>query len=460
ALLARFETVVGAAWDVTSEEAPPRLRHQIIGDIGAVTAELLPKDRDEFDKIMLLAVTTGPMGYRVAAREFDTHTRIFGAVAEQHAAQSAKLCSAAFDAVWVAFAPLARITSSKGKDVNLRLRAGGLSMRDKSLEALSLGEVFRPMVRYLDRAGKIRRVIEVPWTFMVVDKIEKRGFHCMLHSAMHSPLSGRRRGRVEQLALAVRPSGKSTSLTLKSRVEPKQPLGGYDVSARLPDSKKTTPVGRTNEKGTVEISANDRRLRILEVKCGGVLLARLPIVPGLSARLTAEVPDVDKRLEMEGFVTGMQEKLIDIVTRREVLIARARRHIDAADWAQAKACIDELRTLQTRAEFLRTLDKQQEKVDVKDNWTKKKIDKLFLDTRGLLDKFLDPGAIDKIAIEVSKAQKENPAAKPQAPKAAAKPAGKAAEKLAEKPATKAAEKAAVPAAAAGKKDTDLDDAFN
>ncbi|MEA3342077.1 MAG: hypothetical protein U9R15_19095, partial [Chloroflexota bacterium] len=54
ALLARFETVVGAAWDVTSEEAPPRLRHQIIGDIGAVTAELLPKDRDEFDKIMLL----------------------------------------------------------------------------------------------------------------------------------------------------------------------------------------------------------------------------------------------------------------------------------------------------------------------------------------------------------------------------------------------------------------------
>ncbi len=425
ALLGRFETVIGAAWDVSTEPVSPRLRHQIVDDIGAVTAELLGEGRGEFDKIMLLAVTPGPMGYRVAAREFDVRTQVFGSVAEQPLWQSAKLCDASFDAVRRAFAPLARIASSKGKDVKLRLRAGGLSMRDKTLKALAAGDVFRPMVRYLDREGKLRRVIEVPWTFMVVDRIEERGFHCTLHSAMHSPLSGRRRGRVEQLALAVRPAGKSTRLTLKARVEPNQLLCGYDVLGRLPDSKKTTPLGQTDAKGTVNIPAIDGPLRILIVKCGGVLLARLPVVPGLSPTLEAQVPGVDERLEMEGFITGIQEELIDIVTRREVLIVRARKHIEEVDWEKARARVNELRSLQTRAEFLRTLDRQQEKVSVKDTWIKKKIDTLFGDTRKLLDKFLDPGAIEKIALEVNQARAENRKAKPQPHQPQEKPPEKA-----------------------------------
>ena len=434
ALLGRFETVIGAAWDVSTEPVSPRLRHQIIDDIGAVTAELLPQGRGEFDKIMLLAVTPGPKGYRVAAREFDVRTQIFGSVAEQPLSQSAKLCDASFDAIWRAFAPLARIASSKGKDVNLRLRAGGLSMRDKTLKALAAGDVFRPLVRYLDREGKLRRVIEVPWTFLVVDRIEERGFHCTLHSAMHSPLSGRRRGRVEQLALAVRPAGKSTRLTLKARVEPNQLLCGYDVLARLPDSKKTTPLGRTDAKGTVNIPAIDGPLRILIVKCGGVLLARLPVVPGLSPTLEAQVPGVDERLEMEGFVIGMQEELIDIVTRREVLIVRTRRHIAEVDWEKAKARVNELRSLQTRAEFLRTLDRQQEKVSVKDAWAKKKIDTLFADTRKLLDKFLDPGAIEKIALELNQAQAQNRNAKPQIHQPQEKPTEKPPQKAENTPA--------------------------
>ncbi len=456
ALLGRFETVIGAAWDVSTaaESVSPQLRHQIVDNIGAVSAQLLPPGCEEFDKIMLLAIAPGPKGYRVAAREFDIRTQVFSAIAEQNIAQSSKLCDASFDAVWQAFAPLARIASSKGKDVNLRLRAGGLSMRDGALESLALGDVFRPMVRYLDREGKLRRVIEVPWTFMVVDKIEERGFHCKLHSGMHSPLSGRRRGRVEQLALAVRPVGKSTRLTLKARVEPHQPLCAYEVLSRLPDSKKTTPVGRTDAKGTVEIPAIDSPLRILVVKSGGVLLARLPIVPGLNESLTAEVPGVDERLEMEGFVTGVQEKLIDIVTRREVLIVRTRKHLETADWDAAKSCINELRSLKTRAEFLRTLDRQQEKVAVKDNWAKKKIDTLFNDTRKLLDKFLDPGAVDKIALEVNQARAVGRDNKSQAdPKVeepvAAKPP--AAEKVAEK---------AVAPTYGEKEGEDLGDAFD
>ena len=407
-LLSRFETVIGAAWDVSTGPASARLRNRMIENVADVTAELLPEDFRDFDKIMLLSVNTGPVGYRVSAREFDVRTQVFGSVAELPVAQASKLRDASFAAVWRAFAPLARIAESKGKDVTLRLRAGGLPMRDKTLVGARKGDIFRPLVRYIDRDGKLRRVIEVPWTFLAVEKIEPRGFKCKLHSAMHSPLTGRRRGRVEQLALAVRSVGKSTRLSLKARTEPHQPLCGYDVLARPGDSKKTTLVGRTDGHGNVTIpSVEESPLRILVVKCGGVLLARLPIVPGLSPSLSAEVPDVDKRLEAEGFVTGVQEELIDLVTRREVLIIRAQKHIADADWEKARVAVNELRSLQTRAEFRRILEREQEKISVKDNWTKKKIDILFGDTQKLLNKFLDSEAIEKIAREVSLAREKS-----------------------------------------------------
>ena len=406
-LLLRFETVIGASWDVSIGQGSPRLRNRMTDNMNRLDVGLLPKDAAEFDKIMLLSANTGGWGYLLCAREFDVRTQTFGPAVELPVGQTSKLCDAAFDAIRRAFVPLARIAESKGGEATLRLRAGGLPMRDKTLTPLQKGDIFRPLVRYIDRDGKLRRVVEVPWTYLVVEEIGPHSFNCKLHSAMHSPLTGRRRGRVEQLALAVRPTEDSTLLTLKARVEPHRPLCGYEVAARLPGSKKTLPVGRTDEQGAVTVPAvaNDP-LRILVVKCGGVLLARLPVVPGLAPSLSAEVPAVDKRLEAEGFVTGLQEELIDLVTRREMLIARAKRHIGAADWDQARQAVNELRSLQTRAELTRILNREREKFSVEDNWTKKKIDTLFGDTRKLLDKFLDPGSIEKIATELSQAREK------------------------------------------------------
>lgn len=408
-LLTRCETAIGAAWDVSIGEISPRLRNRMsVDSLAAITADLLPQDSDSFDKIMLVAVGVSPGGYLVSAREFDVRTQVFGPIVEMPAAQASKIGDAAFAAIWRAFSPLALVAESKSKEATLRLRAGNLPLRDKTLAPVHKGDVFQAVVRYLDREGKLRRAVEVPWTFLLVEKIEPRGMHCSVHSAMIGALSGRRRGRVELLALAVRPGNDSTRLLLKARTEPHQPLSGYDVSARLPGETKTTPLGRTGADGSLRIAAVEQSpLLVLDVKCGGAILARLPMVPGLTAVLEAEVPSVDQHLEVEGFITGMQEELIDLVTRREVLIARTKKHIEAAEWDEARAAVNELRSLQTRAELLRILDRRQETVAVKDTWTKKKIETLFADTRTLLNKFLDPESIEQVATELAEAREQS-----------------------------------------------------
>ena len=178
-------------------------------------------------------------------------------------------------------------------------------------------------------------------------------------------------------------------------------------------------LGRTDAAGAIRVPAASDPLRVLLIKNGGVLLARLPIVPGLVPELTAEIPDDDPRLEAEGFITGMRENLVDLVTRRQILFVRARKHIEAGELDKAAELVDELRGLQTRTEFLRDLDRRQEKLDTDNIRGGKKIDKLFADLRTLLERFLDPAPIEKISRDLVNARSgkskaaESPAAKAQ-----------------------------------------------
>ena len=316
-LLDRIETVIGVSWEVTPARPTPTLRHRLTNAPEQLTLEDLPEDSLGFDKVMLVGVTTGPTGQEIVARELDVRTRLFGAVVRLPAWQPAKLRDTAFRAMLDAFAPLALVVKSEKKTVTLRLRAAGLPIRDKRLLQVRPGDLFQPLIRYNDRQGKLRKVVPVAWTFFVVEEYTPKTFQCAIHSALRNPMSMRRRGRVEQLALAVRGSGSSSRLILEARDEPKHALAGYDVYSRPSGSKSTTLLGRTDAAGAIRVPATNDPLRVLLIKNGGVLLARLPIVPGLVPELTAEIPDDDPRLEAEGFITGLRENLVDLVTRRQ-----------------------------------------------------------------------------------------------------------------------------------------------
>jgi len=412
-LAERADSLVGAAWIITVAPAPPALQPTLISAIESVPIESLPQQSPQADKVMLLAISPAVDGCRVTAREFDVPTQLFSAAVSRPVWQLGKLCDEALAAVFEAFAPLARIESVEKEQVTLRLKAAALPLRDRQLSLVQPGDVFLPVIRYQDGEGNLRKdrrgiVIRpkpVPWTFCTVRQITPSRLECQLHSGLRSPLSGRRRGRVQQLALAVVPPQQPTILTLQSRSEPKQALAGYEVYAHPPDAKTPVLLGRTDGQGRITVPPGDGPLRVLLARSGGELLARLPMVPGLQAACTAEIAADDPRLEAEGLLNGLREELVDLVARREVLFARTRARIKAGQFDEAEELIGQLLRLeQSQQELSRTLAAQQRGIRAGDPVVQREIDALFGDTQKLLRTQLHAEAVERLREELRTAR--------------------------------------------------------
>ena len=133
---------------------------------------------------------------------------------------------------------------------------------------------------------------------------------------------------------------------------------------------------------------------MLLIRNGSEPLARLPIVPGLEPELIAVVANDDRRLEAEGLITGLQEAMVDLVTRRTVLIARAGARIEAGKLDEAADLIETLRNLPAGPQFAGTLAAEKKNIYSSDPAVQAKIDALFGDTQKLLRKYLDPAAVE------------------------------------------------------------------
>lgn len=405
-LQTRLDALAAPAWESTVAAAPHSLRLAMIGRLQPVTESLLPKESLEFDKVMLLAVLRSPSGYVVQARELDVRTRTWNTPSRVSVAQPARLRDAAVRAVCQAFAPLARVETVERKAVGMRWRAAGLTPRDKSLVWVRAGTVFQPVLRRNDREGHLLGVLAVPWTFLVVDQVVRAELKCTMHTGLPGPLSTRRRGRIEQLAVALIPPEKPTRLLLESRTEPRQALPGYDVFEQAADGKSLRLVGRSDRRGTIAIRPAKQPVRVLVVKHGGEMLARLPVVPGWPAELTAAIPNDDQRLAAEQAITEFQEMLVDLVTRRELLLARARVAIKAARFDQVETLINDLHMLESREELDRRLNQLQSRIVSNDAAVQRKIDALFADTRKILEEHVRPDTIEQLRHQLSQAQAE------------------------------------------------------
>lgn len=399
-LTERSSAVVGAAWDLTVTAATPTLRHVSVSDIEAVTVEQLPPESLDSDKVLLMAILPTVSGYRVVARELDVHTQTWNTTVRLTVWQSAKLGDGLFQAAREAFAPLAHIAEVEKKQATLRLRAAALPTRDKSFRLAKPGDLFQPLYRYNDREGKPRRITTIPFTYLTLEEVGQTEARCQIHSGMRSPLSGRRRGRVEQLALGIVPPQTPTSLILHSRVDAKQVLPGYDIYQSSTGGAPAQWLGRTDWRGRMQIPPAESPLRVLLVRSGGELLARLPIVPGLHDELTAPVPDNTQKLRAEGFLKGFQEDLIDLVTRREVLLAQARGHLNAQRLEEAQDVLEKLRTLKTRGALERQLDQETKKLASSDPFVQRDINALFAETRKLLTEHLDPADLERLTAAI------------------------------------------------------------
>jgi hypothetical protein len=404
-LAARSDVVIGAMWDVAASVAPPTLRARMLAAVETVAFSELPRSCAEMDKVMLVAVTAVDAGYHVTARELDVRTQTWGTPVRRRAWQAAKLRNAAFHAVVDAFSPLARIDRAKESTAVLRPRGSGLPVREAAALAVRPGRVFRPVVRRNDRDGNLAAVTQIPWTFLTAERVAATQIDCRIYTGLRNPLSSRRRGRIEWLALAVIPPQAPTLLTLQSRTDPKRVLCGYDVVAHPPGSKTTVAIGRTDGRGAVTVRPAEHPLRLLVVSSGGVPLARLPVVPGLESQLTAAVANDDERLVAEGFVAALQERMVDLVTRREVLMTRVGARVEAQKLDEAAALVEELESLEpVRQALEQELAKQRQWSVSSDAVIQAKIDALFGDTEKLFKKHLDTGRVEQLARQVRQAR--------------------------------------------------------
>ncbi|MFP6670228.1 MAG: hypothetical protein VB857_02340, partial [Pirellulaceae bacterium] len=370
------------------------------------------------DKLFLLGVTDQGPSWRVQVRELDLHTRTLSPLFEREVVNLEMLADASFDVIAEAFHPIARIESSQGKSAELTVRAGGLVQSKDSPLYIGSRAVLRPIIRRNNRLGEPLKagVVEVDWTYIFVDSEERGQLQCQVWSAMRNPVAGRTSSRTQRFGLLVRPTGRPTQLKLVAQDDETHSLKGYDVFAKTPqplgkdeklaEEEEPKKLGQTDWRGVIEIEPIKSGVRVIYVRNGRQLLARLPMVPGYYPEQTATLPNDDSRLKVESYVTGIQNSLLDLVIQQKVLEIRIQGKIKQKKYEEANTLIDEFREL-TSLEDLEVLLQSKEREIFATKLTsrlEKKITQLFQQTRGLMAKYLDPELESKLVQDLAKAR--------------------------------------------------------
>lgn len=220
----------------------------------------------------------------------------------------------------------------------------------------------------------------------------QRTIKMMYYSGRAGGLQGRRNSRTFRIALRVKPRGDHTLLRLHAKGEPDFPLIGYEIYQKELTSKSMEFVGRTDWNGRLLISKTDDPLRLMYVKNGGAVLARLPMVPGLTRKEVADLSGDDMRLQAEAYIRGVQNAIVDLVAIRRLLAARVKLRLQRGQYKEAEELVILLRE-QPSAERLSNdmtakLPEFLKAIGNRDANQKRKVDNMFTMTREMLAKQL------------------------------------------------------------------------
>ena len=410
----RSWSVAGATWSVQTQRCPDELSFDAAVHTNRVTTEAVQKVAPDFvkkgDKLFLLSIRDQAVGFEMTIRELDCRTRTWQPSVSRQVVQPAMIPYTAFALLQEAFSPLVRIESTRGREAFARIRAGGLDTRTGSPSAIRDQDVLLPIIRRNDRLGEPDTknwedpIQKAPWTFMTIAGRKGNVLQCKILTGMRSPLGGRSSSRTVKLALRVKPLSDATSLLLTTEGDAPAPLDGYEIHAKDPVTEESELIGTSDWRGIISIPRTDKLLRLVYVRNGGRLLARLPMVPGLETELSATMANDDRRLQAEGFVKGLQHRVMDLIARRQLTSSRFRRHLKKNELDKAKVLLAQFRELETRSDLTRQLDQQEQRITSTNNRVQARIDKLFSDTRQLLGKFLESRTANTLAEELLEAQ--------------------------------------------------------
>jgi hypothetical protein len=409
----RAVAAIGPLWSLKVEIATGPMRQQILSRINQFN-DVPPKDFSvaNIDKLVLIAIQWTPDGYSLVAREFDTLVERWSVPIRRDSRQQDGLEEQAFSILTGAVAPVAYFDLAPDDESRVVLAPRGSALlRTGTGEAWTKpGDNFLPILRRTTRGGKLAEngVHAVPWTYLQVADTKDGVTQAEVVSGTRRPFGIRRQGRVEQVAIALRTDPADTTLRVRSRVAEDKPLVGYEVFA-LADPKKPESLerlGATDQDGRLAVPATENRIRQVLIKHGGHLLARLPVVPGAQAHIDVPLPDDDARLAAETRLAALREDLVDVVARRNILIARIRQKIKSKDYAGAQKLLGEVNDLPGRTQFNLELTNAARRLKSADPQIQRRIDQLFEGTQAALTQYLDVRPISEISNELRTAQQQ------------------------------------------------------
>lgn len=449
-LSSRSQSLAGALWQLDVVESSKEMAAAVRAGLdraassAAITKAieslvLAPEgpNKEVFDKFVLVHLGSTPAGEQVQAREWDVYTGTWGPTLTRRAPPGG-LGHAAFGALRAACGTLARLelgsssapaspaaapgtapaagapapkpVSEAGVGrVFLRVRGGDLTPRDSSLSPAQVGDVLRVVRRSAGSAGKVASSQEVPWTYLMVEKVTGAQATCRVYSHFRDPLGQTLVPREEWVAVGVGGTGQPTTLRVAAAAAPGAPVAGgsglpvtgLEVLAYAPTGGKAVSLGRTSRDGTLEIPAAESPMRVLLLKRGPDLVGRYPLVTGWPASVEVTLSGDDTRLAVATSVAAIELRLLELVTRREIELARLRARVKEKRKSEAEELLKGFQEFDARrAELEKWIQDERNRMTAADPETQQHVNQVYAALSTAVAKHLDPGAVQQLATEL------------------------------------------------------------
>ena len=248
-----------------------------------------------------------------------------------------------------------------------------------------------PVIRRTDRKGNLVKLEPIEFTYLTVSEQSGPVVKATIESYHRAPLAQRKSKRAQKLALVIRPPENTTTLYLYSPDKEKSPLEGFEIWSRRPGAstdEKSEFLGKTNWQGGFDIPPSEDGLRIIYVKRGSRALRRLPVIPGLYDSVSTQLPNDETRLFAEGVIQGLQNEILSLVIRREVLEVEIAGALESDDLETAKKALKALQDLETLNDFKNRMSESESLLKIKTSDPRETdyIAKSFETLRSLLSK--------------------------------------------------------------------------
>lgn len=427
-----FEITGFSEWSTDVKWMPPEVQWaagEPAANLTAARMRQATKDVLTNDKLFLVQLIGGAF-HQVEVSEFDLALRSWSELETASIENEALTAETIFELVRRAFRPIMQLENPNEKLIWGRPRAIRLASGSDSPVRVPVGAILWPATRYNDRAGEPLAkdgIVPTEFTRLKAKEVKDNRVLCDIYSGLRNPFRKRMGVRSERYALVIKPRYASTTIEVVKRSEEAEPLIDYEIFEKPFDAQQDPKLlGRTDFLGQLVIPVDPAStLKLLYVKCGNQLLARLPVVPGEVPVIRAPIGDDELRLQAEGFILGMQSATMDAYARRLELAARFKRRLEAGQFDKAEAMIPESRVLPNRAQLMQALDQREPTFITTNPRVQSRIDLLFGEGRKLLNAFPDSDLTGQMTADLAKAKAAPPPAKApdtSAPDATATPA--------------------------------------